>query len=521
MNSLVRAITLAISVLLFACSDADNSLFDENDSIFIEVSCEMTKSFESSGARVKSDTVRTGDSVIFIANILPSKSIKMKQYHWTLDGEFYSNEFSFKDAIETPGIHKISFMLETYLEDTLSDTLTLCVSSIPFLDTNKFIPKDGSKNIPFTGGISFAWDGYDIDSLARIFYNFKIDGIIDTIIDSAHLTYWGTLPPLKRFHWEVSAINEFGIKATDTLKADFYTGGADGENAVDGFIRTGFTDSRQNAYIIPIALTILDTLNSIVASDTITMNSEQTTEFNIGPLESSKYKFIVNSPKYGELWTDTISLQLRNGDVFTIDTIILSDTTKPTIEFIGKQSGKDSLAFEDSLKFLIHDKGSPIRENSVKAYLESKAITSTKLSGDTFSIILPQRTSFVSRPLDIIATDAGKNTQKMSYTLLPSEYFIETNEDTTITIGDYINLFIVDKNPYGYVPQFFLFDAFDGKNILEFEANGSTDYYYLMNLEPFQDKTQRIRLGILYENGFTYWKSFILRIEKEDGGNND
>ena len=116
-----------------ACSNGEDYLYDEEQSTFIEVSAEMAYTFDSNSVRMKSDTLTPADTLIFIANILPSKSIKIKRYLWTIDGEAFSYDFSFRKNIEKPGLHKVAFYLETYLGDTLSDTLTLQVSNLPIL----------------------------------------------------------------------------------------------------------------------------------------------------------------------------------------------------------------------------------------------------------------------------------------------------------------------------------------------------------------------------------------------------
>ena len=124
-------LAIALACHFSACTNGEDYLYDEEQSTFIEVSVEMAYSFDSSSTRMKSDTLTPADTLIFIANILPSKSIKIKRYLWTIDGETLSYDFSFRKNIEKPGQHKIAFFLETYLGDTLSCRYSTYASSSP------------------------------------------------------------------------------------------------------------------------------------------------------------------------------------------------------------------------------------------------------------------------------------------------------------------------------------------------------------------------------------------------------
>ena len=92
----------AVAVTLFyaACTNSDDFLYDEDDSIFIDISAEMAFSFDSMSQRSKADTISPNDTLIFIANIYPSKSIKIRRYLWTLDGIPLSYDFSFRSTID-------------------------------------------------------------------------------------------------------------------------------------------------------------------------------------------------------------------------------------------------------------------------------------------------------------------------------------------------------------------------------------------------------------------------------------
>ena len=90
----------AAALFFAACTNSDDFLYNESESIFIDVSAEMAFSFDTISKRSKSDTLSPNDTLIFIANILPSKSIKIKRYLWTLDGTPLSYDLS-KDGFLT------------------------------------------------------------------------------------------------------------------------------------------------------------------------------------------------------------------------------------------------------------------------------------------------------------------------------------------------------------------------------------------------------------------------------------
>ena len=92
----------ATALFFAACTNSDDFLYNERESIFIDVSAEMAFSFDTISKRSKSDTLSPNDTLIFIANILPSKSIKIKRYLWTLDGTPLSYDFSGTHTTRTP-----------------------------------------------------------------------------------------------------------------------------------------------------------------------------------------------------------------------------------------------------------------------------------------------------------------------------------------------------------------------------------------------------------------------------------
>lgn len=454
----LSAIAFALAVLFVACTNSDDYLYEEDDSTFIEVSAEMAYSFDSVSERSRIDTLHPGDSLIFIANILPSKSIKIKRYLWTLDGSPFSYDFSFRSAIWDPGEHKIAFFLETFFGDTLSDTLTLWISNSPILQNSAYIPANGSQGIPTMGGVSFAWNAYDPDSIAKLSYRLVIDGLVDTILNVPYFTYWKNLEPLSHYRWHVQAINEFGFVSNNTIDGNFFTSGGPNESGVTGFIELSAKDNTANAFSYSVKLSILDEADNEILSEQVKGSSQVTQPFAIAPLKEGNYRVAFSIPKYPDFVGDTLDLKLVANEVMELDTIRLRDTIAPQIAYIENSvvnEQADTLEYADTLKFLISDFGTPQSQKTVSAYLESALIAEKASSGDTFTVALPANAkSWTPRLLDIVAIDASKNKSIRHFVLDPAESWIKTNASYTLdadTISGLTTTFyIIDTNPYGF-----------------------------------------------------------------------
>ncbi|MBR4786014.1 MAG: hypothetical protein IK012_12310 [Fibrobacter sp.] len=443
----------ALALFYAACTNSDDFLYNEADATFIEVSAEMAYSFDSISERIKSDTLNPGDSLIFIANILPSKSIKIKRYLWTLDGDPFSFDFSFRSAVSEPGMHKIAFVLETFFGDTLSDTLTLWVSSPPILQDSMFIPANGSQGIPTTGGISFAWNAYDPDSIAILYYHFSIDGIIDTLLTEPNFTYWKDLEPLHHYLWHVQAINEFGFVSSTKIDGNFFTSGGPNEGGITGFIDVTTSDNN-NVVNISAKISILDSIGYECYGNDVKANNQTVQPFVVSPLTPGNYKAIFSVPKYADFTSDTIDFTISSNEVVELGTIDLRDTVAPKISFIENGIANeeiDTLEYADTLKFLVTDFGTLLAQKTVYVYLESEKLTEKVGASDTLIVVLPSNAkSWNTRHLDIIAIDASKNRNLRSYTIEPADSWIKTNNSFTQNGPGSINLFVIDTNPYGF-----------------------------------------------------------------------
>jgi len=521
MNSLLKILLAsALAVLLAGCSNGDDYLYNEEESIFIEVSAEMAYSFDTSSIRVKSDTLQPEDSLIFIANIQPSKAIKIRRYLWTLDGAPLSYDFSFRRNINIPGFHKVVFILETYLGDTLSDTLTLQISNAPVLDSNRIIPARGTQGLSAERGIAFAWNAYDPDSIANISYHFVIDGYVDTIINEQAFTYWGDIPTLSHFNWSVQAINEFGIPSENIVHSDFFTSGGPGESALTGFLATSVNPSPAGKFDMDYSITILDSLDKAVIQRTFASNSQAIQAISLAPLEAGSYRAVVEIPEFADFARDTLEIELLPDEVLNIDTLILRDLRAPSIHAVHHGivlDDADTLSYADTLKFLIEDKGTPASQLTISAYMESVAISEKSISGDTLTLVIPSTMrTWNTRHLDVIVSDASKNKVTRSFVLEGGEFWFITNTDQTKHSNDSIKLYIVDTNNHGFAPDSFYFMF--GQNVFAFDSQNINFCSYSVPLSYFKDGENVVTSAILYKNGIRQSRKWILTKTEEAGG---
>ncbi|MCQ2060796.1 MAG: hypothetical protein MJY47_04320 [Fibrobacter sp.] len=455
-TSAIFALFLTI-LTLSACTDSDDYLFDENDKTVIEVKAEMTHFYnsfyndnpeeasffaplEGEDERVKSDTIFSSDTLIFIGSILPDRYINSRGYFWTLDGREFSNESIFRKPIPKPGYHQVIFNVMDFFGDTIRDTLHVWVSNSPILDTLNVIPANQSQGLPPQGGIHFAWNGYDPDSLARVDYRFILEDshrqtIIDTLIHNPYFTLHQKLAPLSRYTWFVYAINEYDFSSRDAIRKQFFTKGADNESGLQLQL---YFPSRTWSLEGDISIEILDTNNLPISSRFISMRDRDSYNFIqalFAPLSPGKYKVYASTPQYPDFKADTIKVQMKPQEVFAADTIHLLDTISPTIAVLsskGEAVDTDTLDFADTLKFVIHDGGglvdSSYIDRLVNATLDN--VTSLEIEGrnifqglsDTLLVFLPEsEKSWNTRLLHLTINDLSKNVTHKTYYIKPTE----------------------------------------------------------------------------------------------------
>lgn len=418
---------LGIFAILLACSSSDDYLFDSQDSRLIEVSAVLTRSFDSDAIKSKADTIQPGDSLIFLTTVSPSKSIRNRQYFWTMDGANFASEYSFKKNINEPGIHKIAFIFVDFFGDTLSDTLTVTVASPPIMDTEKFIPTVGTQNIDPDSAIRFAWNFDDPDSLWDISFRFILqdsgkDTLIDTLLDQSSFTCHKKLSPMLKYTWTVSAYNEFGQRSKEALTSSFFTDGKSGQNAVAGTISI-YSDQKNYNFNV----TLQDSAKAPLASFQISGNPSA--DFNIHPLDKGKYCLIVSVDSADDFKPDTLHFNLSADQVLELDSIILQDKIPPIIQSLD---GSDTLDYSDTLHFIVYDHGGPIPTTKINVYFEGDYVPDFTLSNDTLRVPFAKESSgqnWASKMIFVGAVDQSNNKVWKTFYLRPNATLPEVFSD--------------------------------------------------------------------------------------------
>lgn len=508
---LILAAFLALTFL--ACTNSDDALYDESSNSSISISAKLLLEKDSISRQGKADTVRPGDTLTFIADIEPSRSIRIQRYYWTLDGDKWASEFSFRSNISEPGHHEVVFVLVDYFGDTLTDTLHVWVGNLPILDEKAFIPHPGTQQIPTESGISFAWHAYDPDSIYSMRYRFILKDasqkdILDTIIDKANLVYQKPLDPLAQYYWSVFAFNEIGMTAPTAISSSFFTKGAKGESAIAGKIQTSAYGNRISFDSICVSLAFLDSSGETISTDTLSGRTDEVLRYSKKPLAPGTYKVITSLPRLTDYIPDTMSAQLLPSEVYKAETIYLNDIAPPTIRAIP--SG-DTLDFLDTLRFFVKDGGTNLSSNDIQINFNSKRVLEgASFQKDTLAIALKDFSETVAyRLLTITATDLSGNKNKRTFYIKPALSWFECNGDTTIYSDETLEVFIHDTNPYGFEPDSFYFDIFKNDKPAAFEATEDSLSFPVI-FSTFPNSVNRVRTGIRYTNGIVKWKEWTV-----------
>lgn len=420
------AILLAFLTSVFcSCTDGDDMLFNEGSSQYITIEAFISESLDSSTVKSKADTIRPGDSLIFMAMVSPSKTIRVKTYYWTLDEKKVFVDFNTKMPIYDPGIHQVKFFLVDYFGDTLSDSLSVVVATPPQLSLNNFIPADGIQNITPQKYVNFTWDAKDPDNLWDLSYQFTLreganergEILVDTILDQPYFTYYGGLSPLSVYQWTVSVENEVHQKDTNVIRSKLSTKGVDGENAIFGYAKLDVNEISARVHQV-----LKDKDDKIVYDDFVSLN-RGFSSFHIKPIPEGTYKLLTSIESLTDFGTDTTTLDLKGNQVFYLDTIIFVDSIPPVIRALD---GRDTLNYADTIKILVTDKGGDVPHNRFKAQLEKELILTSRLEKDTMYISIPSlKESWTYRLLTITVYDNSGNRSVKTFYIAPSVDFSE------------------------------------------------------------------------------------------------
>lgn len=515
---------LILAFFLFACTNEDDYLFDESESRDISVLAKMALDLDSINNPKANLVVTPDDSIIFFADVKPSKSIRMQKYYWTLDDNFFASEFNFRKSIQDPGPHTVTFSLIDFFGDTISDTLHIWVGRAPILNDSLFIPSTKAHNIPFFGGISFSWSAFDPDSICPLHYKFMLTDIdhhilIDTIIYQNHFTYPNSINPSSRYNWSVRAYNDIGMEAKKTISSHFFTKGVNNEGAIIAYINTS---AQHSSHFVDLryAVSLVDSNNQVIKKDTLVYDSRDNAKATFHSISAGKYKLAAQICNYSDYQNDTLSFSIKPNEVLELDTLHLLDTIPPTIEFDGAKG--DTIDYADTLVFTILDGGTTSSKTTLQTFLNGSFLNNQKLGDGKYLVELPQTAkSWQYTLLTLVATDISHNEIKKTYYIKPSESLFECNIDTTLYDDEILDLFVIDHNPYMFIPEYFYFDIPIEDGPITVVAGNSTSHHIQIVSSLFKEEENHLRTGVQYSNGFTTWRNWTVHRKFSKRGDNE
>lgn len=422
-------LAFAFAGAFLGCTDGDDYLFEEGNTQEISVSAYISESLDSAARISKADTVIPGDSLIFMVQVFPSKSIRLQSYFWELDDEILYSDYITKIPVNDPGIHQMKFFLVDFFGDTLSDTVEVIAATPPVLSKDNFIPADGTQGLSPKQMLSFTWDAEDPDNLWNLTHHFILKNadnneseiLVDTLLTKPFFTYYGELSSLSRYEWTVSTENELHQAAADTIRSYLSTKGVSGENGIFGYAKLETSHMDGSLHLV-----LKDSSDGTVL-DKLVDFTESFATLQLKPISAGTYKLFASIEGMEDFGTDTTEVELKGDRVLFLDTLTFIDSIAPTLKTLDD---RDTLDFADTLKFFVTDGGGEIPSSKCKAQLEKQLIISAQLKGDTLYVPVPElKTSWTYRLLTVTVYDqSGNKTQKTFY-VAPGTDFSEVFDD--------------------------------------------------------------------------------------------
>lgn len=321
----MKAVFLFLCLLLVAC-DSDGLQWSPNsEQPPVQLEVGFYKSFYGVGEFLRSDTIQPGDSIFLTANIQPSRSIRMKKYHWKIDSVQKEQVFNLRTSFQTAGLHTASFHLVDYYGDTLSDTVRIWVSHPPQWGNN-MSPSDSSWGIPaLRTGIAFHWEVNDPDPGDAIYSTFSLfqedSLLLDTTVTGTSLAYNRPLSPLTLYRWKVSVHDSYGMTPeNNAMQNVFVTGGFGNEAGVQApALRRDFPAEPLQAVL------------SCRNTQTQTVYTASPEQDKLVSFPAGNYLCWASSLRYTDLQTDSVPAQLYPGQLRLLTELVLRDTIAPTI----------------------------------------------------------------------------------------------------------------------------------------------------------------------------------------------
>lgn len=500
----MKRLMLSFVFFLVACSGESVTFHGENADE-VSVKAYIVRENDSLRKRRKADTLLPTDSIILLAVIEPSRSIRMTQFYWQIDSGETHSEFSHRTFIPIPGKHSAKFILLDRFSDTLRDSVAFWIAPNPVLDTNNWIPRNGTRDIPPDSAVSFAWNATIDNPLAETLYSFSLrcgkEIFLDTVLAHNRFTCEKKLPELELCDFAVSASDDFSKTSPQKIQSIFFTG-------------TSLERKTGNVFI-QIESPVLDSLKFLlfdfagIAKRNFFPTSETRKNlFSIRDLEPGDYKLLVQSEAYPDYVSDTAKFSVRGGNVSLIEKVSVRDTVAPQI---SSHSGKDSLDWKDSLPFRITENGLPLSPSDIRILFDGTEISDWIFENGNLRIFTGNlQPAFSSHPLTISVRDRAGNSASANFTVAPGKSCVETLSDTTLSVGASIAIPIKNICP-GIFPKRFLWDIdadghWDGEALFDSSQTVSKTFSHSL----FQKFPTEVRVQIQYAGGEEFEGSFTI-----------
>lgn len=502
--------TVLLLLAFIACSE-DSVSFDEKNAETVNVAAYLVRADDSTRTRIKSDTLLPTDSVILIAAVEPSRSVRMTDFYWQIDSKRSFSEFSVRTAFETPGKHLAKFILLDRFSDTLQDSVTIWVTPRPVLDTAKIIPQNNSQGILPNFPLSFVWEPSTANPDADVQYAFSLrcgtEILADTTLSRSEFVFARPLPELEICTWNVKASDQFGRESATEIFARFFTTSSDSADVGTAFFSLSLQDER---LADSLTATLFSSDGSPI-SDTTFNASTELFDIALRGLSPANYRIFFRSARFPDFQSDTVEFKISAGKTLFVEAVPLRDYTAPKVRYLYDT---DSISRADTLLFLIDESGLPLETVNFKILLDGLSSKAWELSSDSLWIFLNavERT-FSWTPLTISVTDRSGNSAAENFFISPGRSCVKTLGDSQMSAAASASIEIPITNVCpSLTPTRFFWDIdYDGSWEGESAAAGNSASRKF-SASVFPGAYTRVRVRILYESGEFYEASFKLQI---------
>lgn len=502
----MKLFLFAFAALLLGCSE-DSAVFDPENADVVSVKAYVIRENDSTRERRKADTVSPKDSIVLLAVIEPTRSIRMTDFHWQIDsGKTYS-EFSHRTVISSPGKHLARFTLLDRFSDTLRDSVTLWVAPPPLIDTASWIPRNGTQDIPPDSTVSFAWNASTENVLALTLYSFSLQcggkRLLDTVLSETSVTYDGDLPEQELCLFDVSASDDFGKSSPQEIHSLFFTGKISEKETENVFLEIQSPEKDSLEYRLS-SVSCEETRSGLLESE------RNDSLFSIRNVKPGTYRLFLQSRNYPDYTSDTVNLSVRKGKVLYMENLAVRDTVAPRIH---SRLQKDSIAWEDTLRFDIEERGLPLSTGDIQVVFDGNKVSDWTLDNGELQIFTKAlQPSIMFHPLTISVTDRAQNSATENFLVAPGKSCVRTLSDTTLFSGEALSIPIENACPH-LLPKRFFWDIdsdghWDGEAVFEDESTVSKTFSHSL----FKTTRGKVLVRILYASGEEFSAEFIVTI---------